>query len=107
MLLTRPTKLTRQTLTPDARVIVHPDSLHSGIRTVRIITPTPDLCAGNQIYIGLDVNTEELGPDMLYKLVPIAPNLPIPFRLRPEQWVVAAVEGPSVTLGVFVEYEDE
>lgn len=106
-MLTRPTKLTRQTLTPDARVIVHPDSIHNGTRWVRIVTPTPDLCEGRQIFIGLDVDPTKLGPDMLYKLVPIAPNLPIPFRLRPEQCVVAAVQGPEVTLAVFVEYEDE
>lgn len=111
-MLTRPTKMMRQTLTPNARVIVAPDVDESGnprdgFRRIRIITPTPDLCAGRQIVMGLDVDPNTLGPDMLYKLTPLAPNLPIPFDIRPEQWIIAAVSENDVTLGVIVEYHED
>lgn len=111
-MLTRPTLLDRRTVTPSAMVIVPPDLDPDGVpvagcREVRIITPVLEVCAGRQVYLGIDQDPSKIGTDMTYKMVPVSPNLPIHFRLRPEQFVIAAVDAHEITLAVFVEFHEE
>jgi hypothetical protein len=132
-MLVSPTRIERELVTQEARVIVPP--LNYVINDERFVVGTPtekrsyfvpaggdhqrcpvaDAVRMVQLLVpaspptrfGLDVLPEELGPNRGdYKLPPMVAGVPIRFALMPGQYITACATESFAVLTVIIEYHD-
>lgn len=100
----------REMLKQEARVILPPETesmqphpvLGRAIRCVQLLIPPRE-----GIFIDLDTDPQDIGPDRKYKMPPMTSGAQIEFTLLPEQWIIGAVDEGMIPMAIICEYRWE